>query len=200
MNLPEFDIFIPDNVDIAGVDEAGRGPLAGPVIAAAVILDPEQPVQGLADSKSISEKKREKLAQEIMLKARAWAIARADVHEIDELNILQASLLAMCRAVSMLKIKPARVLVDGNHCPQIGLPVEAVIKGDSRVPAISAASIIAKVARDREMRDMEHEYPGYGFAIHKGYPTMAHIEALKRLGACAIHRRTFAPVRNLLII
>jgi len=200
MNLPEFKIFISDNADIAGVDEAGRGPLAGPVIAAAVILDPEQPVRGLADSKSISEKKREKLALEIMLKARAWAIARADVHEIDELNILQASLLAMCRAVSMLKIKPARVLVDGDHCPQIDLPVEAIIKGDCSVPAISAASIIAKVARDREMRDMDHEYPGYGFAAHKGYPTRAHIEALKQLGVCAIHRRTFAPVRNLLIV
>ena len=200
MELPELDLHIPDNIDIAGVDEAGRGPLAGPVIAAAVILDPERPVAGLADSKSISEKKREKLAQEIMLKARAWSIARAEVNEIDEINILQASLLAMCRAVAALKIIPALVLVDGNHCPNIDLPVEAIIKGDARVPAISAASIIAKVARDREMVELDHEYPGYGFAVHKGYPTRAHIEALKQLGVSSIHRRTFAPVRKLLLI
>jgi ribonuclease HII len=200
MYLPELDLQIPDNIDIAGVDEVGRGPLAGPVIAAAVILDPERPVAGLADSKSISEKKREKLAHEIISKARAWAIARADVHEIDELNILQASLLAMCRAVSALHIKPVLVLVDGNHCPEMDLPVEAIIKGDTRVPAISAASIIAKVARDREMAELDHEYPGYGFAVHKGYPTRAHLEALKLLGVSSIHRRTFAPVRNLLQI
>lgn len=200
MELPELDFSLPDNANIAGVDEVGRGPLAGPVIAAAVILDPGQPVAGLADSKSIGVKRREKLAQEIMLKARAWSIARAEVHEIDEINILQASLLAMCRAVSALTVKPVMVLVDGNHCPAIDFPVKAIVKGDSSVPAISAASIIAKVARDREMMDLDHLYPGYGFAVHKGYPTRAHLEALKQLGACAIHRRTFAPVRNLLLI
>jgi ribonuclease HII len=200
MELPELDFSLPDNANIAGVDEAGRGPLAGPVIAAAVILDPGQPVAGLADSKSIGVKRREKLAQEIMLKARAWSIARAEVHEIDEINILRASLLAMCRAVSALTVKPVMVLVDGTHCPAIDFPVKAIVKGDSSVPAISAASIIAKVARDREMMDLDHLYPGYGFAVHKGYPTRAHLEALKQLGACAIHRRTFAPVRNLLLI
>ena len=195
MQGPEYKI--PENAVIAGVDEVGRGPLAGPVIAAAVILDPERPIYGLADSKSINEKKREKLAQEIMLKSRAWAIARAEVYEIDELNILQASLLAMCRSVDALNIKPGLVLVDGNHCPEMELPVKAIIKGDTKVAAISAASIIAKVARDREMTDLDHEYPGYGFAVHKGYPTMAHIQALKQLGACPIHRRSFAPVKNL---
>jgi len=195
MQGPEYKI--PENTVIAGVDEVGRGPLAGPVIAAAVILDPEQPIYGLADSKSINEKKREKLAQEIMLKSRAWAIARAEVYEIDELNILQASLLAMCRSVDALNIKPGLVLVDGNQCPEMELPVKAIIKGDTKVAAISAASIIAKVARDREMTDLDHEYPGYGFAVHKGYPTMAHIQALKQLGACPIHRRSFAPVKNL---
>lgn len=184
---------------IAGVDEVGRGPLAGPVIAAAVILDPEQPIYGLADSKSISEKKRNILAIEIMQKSRAWAIARAEVYEIDELNILQASLLAMCRSVYALNIKPELVLVDGNQCPDLDLPVEAIIKGDTKVAAISAASIIAKVARDREMTDIDNEYPGYGFAVHKGYPTKAHLKALKQLGACPIHRRSFAPVRNLLL-
>ena len=195
MQGPEYKI--PENAVIAGVDEVGRGPLAGPVIAAAVILDPEQPIYGLADSKSINEKKRQKLAQEIMLKSRAWAIARAEVYEIDELNILQASLLAMCRSVDALNIKPELVLVDGNHCPKMELPVKAIIKGDTKVAAISAASIIAKVARDREMTDLDHEYPGYGFAVHKGYPTMAHIQALKQLGACPIHRRSFAPVKYL---
>ena len=195
MQGPEYKI--PENAVIAGVDEVGRGPLAGPVIAAAVILDPEQPIYGLADSKSINEKKRQKLAQEIMLKSRAWAIARAEVYEIDELNILQASLLAMCRSVDALNIKPGLVLVDGNQCPEMELPVKAIIKGDTKVAAISAASIIAKVARDREMTDLDHEYPGYGFAVHKGYPTMAHIQALKQLGACPIHRRSFAPVKNL---
>ncbi|OGT65617.1 MAG: ribonuclease HII [Gammaproteobacteria bacterium RIFCSPLOWO2_01_FULL_47_190] len=195
MQGPEYKI--PENAVIAGVDEVGRGPLAGPVIAAAVILDPERPIYGLADSKSINEKKRQKLAQEIMLKSRAWAIARAEVYEIDELNILQASLLAMCRSVDALNIKPGLVLVDGNQCPEMELPVKAIIKGDTKVAAISAASIIAKVARDREMTDLDHEYPGYGFAVHKGYPTMAHIQALKQLGACPIHRRSFAPVKYL---
>lgn len=195
MQGPEYKI--PENTVIAGVDEVGRGPLAGPVIAAAVILDPERPIYGLADSKSINEKKRQKLAQEIMLKSRAWAIARAEVYEIDELNILQASLLAMCRSVDALNIKPGLVLVDGKHCPEMELPVKAIIKGDTKVAAISAASIIAKVARDREMTDLDHEYPGYGFAVHKGYPTMAHIQALKQLGACPIHRRSFAPVKYL---
>lgn len=183
---------------IAGVDEAGRGPLAGPVFAAAVILDPGQPINGLADSKSISEKKRERLAAEIMQKARAWAIARADVAEIDDLNILRATLLAMRRCIQQLNIKPGLVLVDGLHCPEIDFPVRAVVKGDATVPSISAASILAKVARDREMVDLDRQYPGYGLALHKGYPTKAHIQALARLGITPIHRCSFAPVKNLL--
>lgn len=183
---------------VAGVDEAGRGPLAGPVVAAAVILDPENPIAGLMDSKKLSEKKREALAIEIRAKALAWAVASAQVEEIDQLNILQASLLAMRRAVMGLSIVPERVQVDGNQCPQLGMPVEAIVKGDSLIPAISAASILAKVARDALMREMDREYPGYGLAGHKGYPTAGHIEALGKLGPTPIHRRSFGPVKALL--
>ena len=183
---------------IAGVDEVGRGPLAGPVIAAAVILNPENPIQGLVDSKKISEKKRNILAKEIREKALAWAIGRAEHDEIDSLNILHASLLAMKRAIESLSIKPELVLVDGLHCPDIIYKVEAVIKGDSKIPAISAASIIAKVARDSEMIALDSQYPGYGFSQHKGYPTKMHVNALKELGVSSIHRKSFAPVKHLL--
>jgi len=183
---------------LAGVDEAGRGPLAGPVIAAAVILDPDRPIDGLADSKSLSAARREQLAAEIHANALAWAVSRAEVEEIDSINILRASLLAMQRCIRGLKIIPAYVLVDGTQCPDIDFPVEAIVRGDSRVPCISAASILAKVTRDQIMRELDRQYPGYGFAEHKGYPTRAHRAALLRLGACAIHRRSFAPVKKLI--
>lgn len=182
----------------AGVDEVGRGPLAGPVVAAAVILDPTQPVAGLADSKALSESVRERLADEIRAKALAWAIGRAEVEEIDRINILQASLLAMRRAVEALQPQPLYALVDGNRCPDLSCPAEAIIKGDMSVAAISAASIIAKVARDREMVAMESKYPGYGFASHKGYPTKAHRAALATLGLTPIHRRSYGPVKKYL--
>lgn len=182
----------------AGVDEAGRGPLAGPVIAAAVILDPAVPITGLADSKTISAARREKLVIEIRQKALAWAVARADVEEIDRINILQASLLAMSRCILALTIRPHKILVDGNHCPETGIPAEAVVRGDNLIPAISAASILAKVSRDREMVAMDSLYPGYGFAAHKGYPTKVHLTALTKLGACPIHRHSFSPVRKIL--
>jgi len=183
----------------AGVDEAGRGPLAGPVVAAAVILDPCSPIDGITDSKALSERMRGKLDQEIRARALAWAIARADVEEIDSLNILQASLLAMKRAVMALSLKPGLVLIDGNHCPLLdGCRVEAIVKGDQKVTAIGAASILAKVARDREMMDLDARYPGYGFAQHKGYPTKSHISALNTLGISPVHRRSYAPVRNIL--
>ena len=182
----------------AGVDEVGRGPLAGPVIAAAVILDPEHPIQGLMDSKKISEKKRNLLAIEIRKKSLAWAVGRAEHGEIDSINILQASLLAMKRAIESLAIEPEWVLVDGIHCPDVNCNVEAIIKGDSKIPAISAASIIAKVARDNEMIALDSQYPGYGFSQHKGYPTKMHIDALEELGVSSIHRKSFAPVRKLL--
>ncbi len=187
-----------DDELIAGVDEVGRGPLAGPVIAAAVILDPENPIQGLMDSKKITEKKRNILAIEIREKSVSWAIGRAEHDEIDSINILQASLLAMKRAVESLSIKPELVLVDGLHCPDIIYKVEAIIKGDSKIPAISAASIIAKVARDNEMIALDSQYPGYGFSQHKGYPTKMHVNALQELGVSSIHRRSFAPVKRLL--
>jgi ribonuclease HII len=183
---------------MAGVDEVGRGPLAGPVIAAAVILNPESPIQGLMDSKKISEKKRNILAIEIREKALAWAIGRAEHDEIDSINILQASLLAMKRAVESLSIEPELVLVDGLHCPNIIYKVEAIIKGDSKIPAISAASIIAKVARDSEMIALDSQYPGYGFSRHKGYPTKMHVNALKELGVSSVHRKSFSPVKQLL--
>jgi ribonuclease HII len=183
---------------ICGVDEAGRGPLAGPVYAAAVILDVSRPVYGLADSKKLSEKRREALAQEIKQQARSWAVATASVAEIDELNILRATLLAMRRAVQALSILPQEVLVDGLYCPDTGLPSRAIVKGDSSVTEISAASILAKTARDHAMLQMHERYPQYGFDGHKGYPTAAHLEALQRYGVSCEHRRSFGPVRKLL--
>lgn len=190
---------MPDMLLIAGVDEAGRGPLAGPVLAAAVILNPAYPIAGLADSKQLSETRREQLAAEIRAHALAWALGRADVAEIDRINILQASLRAMQRAVANLRLAPGQVLVDGKQCPS-GLicPCQAIVKGDATVPAISAASILAKVARDAELRDLHERYPAYGFARHKGYPTAAHREALRRFGPCPEHRRSFAPVAAVL--
>lgn len=179
----------------AGCDEVGRGPLAGDVVAAAVILDPENPIIGLDDSKKLTEKKRERLFGEIQLKAKSWCIARASVAEIDNINILQASLLAMTRAVQGLHIQPEHVLVDGNKLPKWNYTSEAVVKGDSRVAAISAASILAKVTRDREMVELDKIYPGYGFADHKGYPTKVHMDALDKLGVTPIHRTSYAPVR-----
>ena len=183
---------------LAGVDEAGRGPLAGPVVAAAVILDDQQPIRGLGDSKLISPKRREKLFDEIRAKALACCIAEASVEEIDRLNILQATLLAMRRAVEGLRLVPQRVLVDGNQLPQLKMPAAAIVKGDARVPAISAASILAKVWRDRQCLALDARYPAYGFAQHKGYPTAAHLAALRALGACEVHRRSYAPVRAVL--
>lgn len=179
---------------IAGVDEAGRGPLAGPVFAAAVILD--RKIVGLADSKQLTSKKREYLAKKIQEKAKAWAIGRAEVEEIDRLNIFQASLLAMQRAVSALTLLPRLVLVDGKHCPKLDFPSKPIIKGDEKVAVISAASILAKVHRDANMVLLDKEYPGYGLAQHKGYTTQEHLQALKRLGPSPIHRRSFAPIRQ----
>lgn len=179
---------------LAGVDEVGRGPLVGDVVTAAVIMHPDKPVVGLADSKKLTEKKREALFAEIQDKALCWAIGRATPAEIDELNILQASLLAMKRAVEQLHIQPEYVLVDGNRLPGWRYRSEAVVKGDSRVPVISAASILAKVQRDREMLQLDAEYPGYGFAEHKGYPTAKHLAALARLGVTPYHRRSYGPV------
>jgi ribonuclease HII len=183
---------------VAGVDEVGRGPLAGPVVTAAVILDPDRPIAGLADSKALTEKKRERLFDEIKEKALAWAIGRCEVEEIDVLNILQATMVAMQRAVAGLTPQPEHALIDGNRCPILPCSCEFVIKGDSKVAAISAASIIAKVTRDREMVELDRRYPGYGLAGHKGYPTRSHIEALQLLGVTPIHRRSFGPVRQLL--
>jgi ribonuclease HII len=183
---------------ICGVDEAGRGPLAGPVSAAAVILDPARPIAGLADSKKLSEKQRDKLAPLIRERALAWCVAYATPDEIDTLNILQATLLAMKRAVDGLSMRPHRVLVDGLYCPDTGLPSEAIVKGDSKVAAISAASILAKTARDGIMLQMHTRYPQYGFDGHKGYPTALHLEALRTHGVLDIHRRSFKPVRDVI--
>lgn len=183
---------------IAGVDEVGRGPLAWDVVAAAVILDPAKPINGLTDSKKLSAKQRQACFDEIVNKALCYAIGRASVQEIERLNILHASMLAMSRAVTDLKLQPEFVYVDGNRCPQWDYPSEAVVKGDSLVPSISAASIIAKVTRDREMQEMDRQYPGYGFASNMGYPTAAHLAALESLGATPIHRRSFAPVARIL--
>lgn len=184
---------------IAGVDEVGRGPLCGPVITAAVILDPQRPIEGLKDSKKLTEKKREALAQQIREQALAWCVARADVDEIDQLNILHATMLAMGRAVEGLSIRPDLALIDGNRCPQISVPCQAVVKGDDQVPAIAAASILAKVTRDHEMVELDRQYPGYGIAGHKGYPTPAHLQALAKLGATPAHRRSFKPVQQSLL-
>lgn len=183
---------------VAGVDEVGRGPLCGAVVAAAVILDPARPIEGLADSKKLSEARREQLFDIICERALAWSLGRAEVEEIDRLNILHATMLAMQRAVAALDPAPTHALIDGNRCPTLPCSAEAVIKGDSKVAAISAASIIAKVSRDREMVELDRRYPGYGIANHKGYPTEAHLEALANLGVTPIHRRSFAPVRRLL--
>ncbi|SNR85044.1 RNase HII [Methylobacillus rhizosphaerae] len=185
-------------VILCGVDEAGRGPLAGAVYAAAVILDPQRPISGLADSKALSEKKRNMLAIEIKQYALAWAIASCSAAEIDEINILQASLLAMKRAIAQLSIQPTEVLVDGLHCPDITIPAQGIVKGDSKVQEISAASILAKTARDHEMLEMHERYPQYDFARHKGYPTALHLKLLAKHGACEIHRRSYAPVRKVL--
>lgn len=195
------------SVFICGVDEAGRGPLAGAVYAAAVILSPEYAILGLADSKKITEKKRDALAIEIKKHALAWAVASSSVEEIDEINILQASLLAMKRAIESMQFvfkneliaKELLVQVDGNQCPHIGLPCEAIVKGDSKVKAISAASILAKTARDAELYALDQQYPMYGFAQHKGYPTKAHIELLTQHGVSPVHRRSYGPVRKVLM-
>ena len=184
--------------DLAGVDEAGRGPLAGDVVAAAVILDPARPVPGLRDSKKLTATRREALAELIRERALAWAVARASVAEIDRLNILHASMLAMHRAVQALQPQPGYVLVDGNRLPRWSYAAEPVVGGDDRVPAIAAASILAKVQRDRELVELDARYPGYGFAAHKGYPTRAHLAALRALGVTPVHRRSFAPVKSLL--
>lgn len=180
---------------VAGVDEVGRGPLAGDVVTAAVILDPAKPIEGLNDSKKLTEKKRDNLFELICENAMSWSIARASVSEIDELNILQASLLAMKRAVDSLHIQPEHVLVDGNKLPQWNYSAEAVVKGDARVAAIAAASILAKVTRDREMAAYDKQYPGYGFVKHKGYPTQQHRDALQVLGVTPIHRSSYGPVK-----
>lgn len=190
--------FSTRSILVAGVDEVGRGPLAGPVVTAAVILDPTTPISGLADSKAMTEKKRERLFEEIKEKALAWAIGRCEVEEIDELNILQATMVAMQRAVAGLSPQPEHALIDGNRCPNLPCSCDFVIKGDSKVSEISAASILAKVTRDREMVELDRQYPGYGLAGHKGYPTKSHIEALATLGVTPIHRRSFGPVARLL--
>jgi ribonuclease HII len=183
---------------IAGVDEVGRGPLAGPVIAAAVILDEANPIAGLADSKTLSATRREELAHLIRERALCWALGRAEVEEIDRINILRASLLAMKRAVEALSLPPELVLIDGNQVPNLHCAVQAIVRGDATVPSISAASIVAKVARDAEMIQMDVLYPGYGFSRHKGYPTEYHLRALEKRGVSQIHRRSFGPVRKLL--
>lgn len=188
---------------LCGVDEAGRGPLAGSVYAAAVILNPEHPILGLADSKKLSEKKRDALAIEIKQHALAWGVSHCTAQEVDEINILQASLLAMQRAIESMQTRfgliPHLVQVDGNKCPKISLPCEAIVKGDSKVAAISAASILAKTARDAELYALDKAYPQYGFAQHKGYPSKAHLEALEMHGVCPEHRVSYGPVKRLLL-
>ncbi len=181
--------------DVAGVDEAGRGPLAGPVAVAAVILDPARPVAGLTDSKKLTARRREALAERVTANARAWALTWAEPDEIDALNVLGATMAAMQRAIAALEPAPEAVRIDGHQCPELAVPAEAVVGGDVVEPAISAASILAKVARDRHMAELDVRHPGYGFAGHKGYATRAHREALARLGPCPAHRRSFAPVR-----
>jgi ribonuclease HII len=183
---------------VCGVDEAGRGPLCGPVMAAAVILDPARPILGLNDSKKLSEAARERLAPQIRERALAWAVAEASVEEIDRLNILHATMLAMQRAVLALGIAPGEVLIDGNRCPQLPYPARAIVKGDASEPAISAASILAKTARDAAMRALDAEWPQYGLAAHKGYPTAAHLAALEAYGVRDFYRCSFGPVKRLL--
>ncbi|AOV89299.1 TPA: ribonuclease HII [Vibrio parahaemolyticus] len=183
---------------IAGVDEVGRGPLVGDVVTAAVILDPNSPIEGLNDSKKLSEKKRLALLPEIKEKALAWAVGRCSPEEIDELNILQATMVAMQRAIAGLKVQPDLVLIDGNRCPELSMDSQAVVKGDLRVAEISAASIIAKVVRDQEMEELDKQYPQFGFAKHKGYPTKAHFEAIEQHGVISEHRKSFKPVKKAL--
>jgi ribonuclease HII len=189
---------------VCGVDEAGRGPLAGAVVAGAVVLDPENPITGLKDSKKLSPARREFLFEQIQLKAKAWGIGEASPIEIDEINILQATMLAMRRAIEDLTTRlggwPDKALIDGNRCPELPIAAEAIIKGDAKEPAISAASILAKVTRDRQMRSLHELHPQYGFAQHMGYPTEAHFAALKEFGACDQHRRSFSPVRHVLAL
>jgi ribonuclease HII len=189
---------------ICGVDEAGRGPLAGAVVAGAVVLDPSNPIEGLKDSKKLSAARREFLFEQIQLKAKAWGIGEASPAEIDEINILQATMLAMRRAIEDLTTRlggwPDKALIDGNRCPELPIFAEAIVKGDTKEPAISAASILAKVTRDRQMIVMHEKYPQYGFAQHMGYPTEAHFAALQEFGACDEHRRSFSPVRNVLTL
>ncbi|HGF5119143.1 ribonuclease HII [Vibrio parahaemolyticus] len=183
---------------IAGVDEVGRGPLVGDVVTAAVILDPNNPIEGLNDSKKLSEKKRLALLPEIKEKALAWAVGRCSPEEIDELNILQATMVAMQRAIAGLKVQPDLVLIDGNRCPELPMDSQTVVKGDLRVAEISAASIIAKVVRDQEMEELDKQYPQFGFAKHKGYPTKAHFEAIEQHGVISEHRKSFKPVKKAL--
>jgi len=196
VEFPEF--IYPDAHCIAGVDEVGRGPLVGAVVTAAVILDPNNPIAGLTDSKKLTEKKRTALSEEIKEKALAWTIARAEADEIDELNILHATMLAMKRAVAHLSMQPDFVLIDGNRCPELPMPSQAVVKGDLRVAEISAASILAKVARDNEMAELDKIYPEFGFAKHKGYPTKLHFEMLAKYGPTPQHRKSFKPVKKAL--
>ena len=195
--MPE--LIIPSGL-VCGIDEAGRGPLAGPVVAAAVILDAERPIAGLDDSKKLGEKAREALALLIRERAVAWAVAEATVEEIDRLNILQATFLAMQRAVAGLGIRPTSALVDGNRCPQLAIPVTAVIKGDGKIASIAAASILAKTVRDAAMRMLHARYPQYGFASHMGYPTATHLRALEAHGVSPVHRRSFGPVARMLAL
>jgi len=187
---------------ICGVDEAGRGPLVGSVVAGAVVLDPENPIEGLKDSKKLTAARREYLYEQIMVKARAWGVGEASSAEIDDINILQATMLAMRRAIEDLATRlgawPDKALIDGNRCPELPITAEAIIKGDAKEPAISAASILAKVTRDRQMQLLHERHPQYGFAQHMGYPTEAHFAALKKFGACEEHRRSFSPVRKVL--
>ncbi len=199
LQLSFEDIFSSGISLVCGVDEAGRGPIAGPVFAAAVILDPDRPVDGLKDSKKLSENRRDELARLIREKARVWSIAQCSVAEIDELNILWASMLAMKRAIEMLSIKPELALIDGNRCPEgLSVRAEAIVRGDDRIPAISAASILAKTARDAAMMELHNQYPEYGFDRHKGYPTAFHLAQLEKYGVSPVHRKTYAPVRKLL--
>lgn len=197
--LPLFDEDYASGVTLfCGADEAGRGPIAGPVFAAAVILDPDHPIDGLKDSKKLSEHRRDELALEIKQYAKAWAIAECSIEEIDELNILHASMLAMKRAIESLAIRPELALIDGNRCPKLAIAAKAIVKGDDKVPAISAASILAKTARDTVMLDLHRQYPEYGFDRHKGYPTAYHLEQLSIHGVSPVHRKTYAPVRKIL--
>lgn len=199
MSDSNFSLFTYDGEIICGVDEAGRGPLAGPVFAAAVILDPERPIKGLRDSKKLSAERREVLAEQIKGNALAWAIAECSEAEIDSLNILQATMLAMQRAVEALGMRPTLALIDGNRCPILSIRSEAIIKGDDKVQAISAASILAKTARDTALQVLHEQYPDYAFDRHKGYPTALHMERLRLHGVSPVHRKSYAPVRALLL-